>query len=148
MRLPAPETGLVVRYAYLWRDEAMRGREEGVKDRPCVVVLALKSGNAETHALVAPITHSPPRPEANAVEVPAATASRLGLDEQRSWIVTHEMNSFVWPGPDLRPARAGGPDERAVFGYLPKHLVDRMLHAIREHRRAGSLTMTGRDADV
>ena len=37
---PAPEPGLIIRYAYLWRSEAFQGEEEGRKDRPCAVVLA------------------------------------------------------------------------------------------------------------
>ncbi len=40
MKLPAPEPGSVIRYAYLWADEQRRGREEGRKDRP-VLVLAV-----------------------------------------------------------------------------------------------------------
>jgi hypothetical protein len=39
------------------------------------------------------------------VEVPLRVARHLGLDEERSWIVTTELNVFVWPGPDLRPIR-------------------------------------------
>lgn len=145
MKLPAPETGLVIRYAYLWRDEAMRGQEEGVKDRPCAVVLALKRSSAETTVLVAPITHTPPRLEAKAIEIPASTAQRLGLDELRSWIMTHEVNSFVWPGPDLRPAHSRKPEQGAAFGFLPKALADRMVGAVREHRRARTLTNTDRE---
>jgi PHD/YefM family antitoxin component YafN of YafNO toxin-antitoxin module len=36
--LPVPVPGLVIRYSYLWQAEHVRGREEGVKDRPCVVI--------------------------------------------------------------------------------------------------------------
>ncbi|MGE3477663.1 MAG: hypothetical protein AB7H70_17820 [Rhodospirillaceae bacterium] len=39
MSFPAPVPGLVIRYSYLWRDEFLKGREEGVKDRPCALVL-------------------------------------------------------------------------------------------------------------
>lgn len=39
MPLPRPEPGLVVSYAYLWRHEHNRGLEEGLKVRPCAVVL-------------------------------------------------------------------------------------------------------------
>ncbi len=103
MPLPEPRPGLVVRYAYLWRSEAARGREDGSKDRPCVVVLAVHAQGRELVVTVAPITHSPPAAAARAVELPAATKRRLGLDGARSWIVTDDLNRFVWPGPDLRP---------------------------------------------
>jgi hypothetical protein len=26
----------------------------------------------------------------------------LGLDDEPSWIITTEVNRFVWPGPDIR----------------------------------------------
>jgi hypothetical protein len=35
-----PQPGEVIRYAYLWWHEARRGQEEGLKDRPCSVVVA------------------------------------------------------------------------------------------------------------
>ena len=36
---PRTSSGLVIRNAYLWAEEHRRGQEEGVKDRPCAVVL-------------------------------------------------------------------------------------------------------------
>jgi len=42
MALPSPEPGLVINYAYLWRDEYLAGREEGRKDRPSVIILAVR----------------------------------------------------------------------------------------------------------
>ena len=47
MSWPEPFPGLVVRYSYLWEREASQGREEGVKDRPCAVVLVLLDGKCE-----------------------------------------------------------------------------------------------------
>lgn len=40
MALPDPHPGLVIRYSYLWADEHRTGQEEGLKDRPCVIVVA------------------------------------------------------------------------------------------------------------
>ena len=45
-----------------------------------------------------PVTHSPPADPATAIEIPAVTKARLGLDAQRSWIVCNEANVFAWPG--------------------------------------------------
>ena len=61
MTLPKPEPGLVIRYSYLWHDEFLEGREEGVKDRPCAVVLAAKTADGRTVTTVLPITHSLPK---------------------------------------------------------------------------------------
>ena len=59
-RLPEPRPGLVIGYAFLWREEAERGIEEGRKDRPCVIVLAVREIGLQTHVTVAPITHAAP----------------------------------------------------------------------------------------
>lgn len=135
MPLPAPQPGLVIRYAYLWRDEARRGRDEGSKDRPCVVVLSVRDRGGDIVVTVAPVTHSPPPSSSRAVEIPAATKRRLGLDELPSWIVTHDLNEFVWPGPDIRPIPGRTPGAFA-YGLLPTGLYHAVRREIIEHVRA------------
>jgi hypothetical protein len=118
---PQPVPGLIVRYSYLWRADHRRGREEGVKDRPCAVILVTAGDEGERIVTVLPITHAQPSNLALAVEIPRATKRRLGLDDDRSWIVLTEANRFVWPGPDLRPVQSG--DLASVaFGLLPRAL--------------------------
>ena len=68
----------------LARREARRGREEGSKERPCAVALALRREGGGTTVVVAPITHSPPRDAHSGVEIPAAAKPRRGLDEAAS----------------------------------------------------------------
>lgn len=117
--IPEPAPGLVVNYAYLWRREAAAHREEGIKDRPAVVVLATEPADeGGKTVLVAPITHSPPGDPVAAVEIPPETKRRLGLDADRSWIVVSEVNRFTWPGPDLLPVSPG----RWAYGLLPAGL--------------------------
>ena len=115
MTLPKPERGLIISYAYLWLSEYEQGREEGVKDRPCVIVVAIEDDNGSSMVTVAPITHSMPTAPEAAVEIPAATKRRLGLDDARSWVVVSEGNRFAWPGPDIRPIAPGQFD----YGFLP-----------------------------
>lgn len=119
MSFPRPVPGLVIRYSYLWAAEHARGQEEGVKDRPCAIVLA----TVEHVVTVLPITHAPPSDPALAVEIPAKTKHRLGLDAERSWVILSEANRFIWPGPDLRPARRGDA-ESVAFGLLPYALFE------------------------
>ena len=99
MALPTPVPGLVIRYAYLWRAEHLRGLEEGLKDRPCAVVLVVEDEDGRPTVTVVPVTHSPPYNASDAIEIPPATKRRLGLDDDRSWIVVSEANVFGWPGP-------------------------------------------------
>ena len=137
MTLPAPEPGLVIRYADLWLREQRQGREEGVKDRPCAVVVALADDEGDTRVIVLPVTHRAPTDPATAVEIPRETKRRLGLDAERSWIVLSEGNEFIWPGPDLRP-RPGGDLSTVAYGFLPPRLFEIV------RRRFLALVRTGR----
>ena len=121
MAFPDPIAGMVIRYAYLWRSEHERGLEEGAKDRPCAVLLAVTDEAGDRKVIVLPVTHTPPRDPTLAVEIPPATKRRLGLDDARSWIVIAEANRFTWPGPDLRPMKSGEAST-VVYGELPADL--------------------------
>lgn len=145
MPLPDPVPGLVISYAYLWRDQRDRGREEGSKDRPCVIVLAVSEEDGERIVTVAPITHTPPRDPKDAIELPAATKRRLTLDDARSWIVATEMNRFLWPGPDLCPI-FGRPGV-FTYGSLPRQLMLQLRERIAELHRDRRFRMVSRDID-
>ena len=142
MSLPDPTPGLVIGYAYLWRDEALRGLEEGRKDRPCVIVLSVQTENGRTVVTVAPITHTPPAHPESALEIPAQTKRRLGLDGERSWIVAADLNRFVWPGVDLRAVRRGSADY--AYGELPAILYRRLREKVAALARAGRADVTRR----
>jgi hypothetical protein len=118
MKLPDPAAGLVIRYSYLWRDEHLKGREEGVKDRPCAIIVALRQIDESDNVVVVPITHSPPDDPESAMEIPRAIKKQLGLDGERSWAILGESNTFRWPGPDLRPI-GGVLDDTVYYGALP-----------------------------
>ena len=103
--LPAEvRVGWIFRYAYLWDWQHREGREEGDKDRPCLVLaIVMTTEEGAPVVRVLPITHTPPADPADAIEIPAEVKNRLRLDAERSWIVLTESNRFTWPGPDLRP---------------------------------------------
>lgn len=135
MRFPEPTPGLVLRYRYLWADEHERGAEEGRKARPVVVVLARTVVRDSVVVTVAPVTHAPPRESDDAVSMPAAVKRRLCLDDDASWIVTSELNVFVWPGPDLAPVGTGHPDPKGVtFGTVPQKLLSEIASSIGRNR--------------
>ena len=139
MSWPAPQPGLVIRYSYLWSGEALTGQEEGRKDRPCAVVLAITDDGGRTRVYALPITHSPPASGEAAIEIPPVVKARLGLDGERSWVVLTEANVFAWPGPDLRFLRGKGP-ESSAYGFLPPGLFrvirDGFLAADRDGKTA------------
>jgi PemK-like, MazF-like toxin of type II toxin-antitoxin system len=143
--LPEPVPALVIRYSYLWRAEYDRGQEEGVKDRPCAVILVSVDNAGDSVVTVLPISHSAPADPDLAVELPAATKRRLGLDDERSWVVLTEANRFVWPGPDLSPARPGDVASIA-YGLLPFRLFETVRQKFIAAIRARRTRVVPRDA--
>jgi hypothetical protein len=135
MAHPPTQPGQVIRYAYLWWNEARTGRQEGIKDRPCGVVLTRIAESGHTVVYVLPITHTAPMKEEDGIEIPQATKRRLGLDAERSWIVTTEFNRFTWPGPDIRPTAAGD----YLYGYMPEKLMHLILDQVKKRARDNSL---------
>jgi len=122
---PDPVPGLVIRYSYLWASEHAAGQEEGVKDRPCAVILVTEGEAGERVVTVLPVTHLVPADPELAVEIPTAVKRRLRLDDDRSWVVLTEANRFIWPGPDLRPVAPGDPASVA-YGPLPHALFEQI----------------------
>jgi len=143
MPLPAPEPGLVISYAYLWHFEHQKGREEGRKNRPGVILLAVdRAEDQSASVIVLPITHLAPDDPASAVEIPAAVKRHLGLDDDRSWVVVSEGNEFHWPGYDLR--KIGGAD-RYDYGFLPPRLFDEVRDAFLKWHRTHRVRLTPRE---
>jgi hypothetical protein len=125
-----PFPGLVVRYAFLWSDEARQGRTEARKDRPCVVVVAVRREGAHgIRVRVVPITHAP-HGEDRAVALPPKVRRHLGMDDDASWIVLDEANEFVWPGVDLRPISRVRPGVWS-YGVLPHELFEEVQARLR-----------------
>ena len=66
------------------------------------------------------------------------------MDDARSWIVVTEANRFIWPGPDLRPARAGDAASVAL-GLLPGGLYAEVKRKLIAAWRAGGDRLTPRE---
>ena len=144
MALPEPQLGLVISYAYLWHYEHDAGREEGGKNRSCVIILAVgKAESGGTLVRVVPVTHRPPPDASTALELPPAVKQHLGLDAGPSWVVLDEVNEFEWPGFDLRPI--AGSRDRFAYGFLPPRLFDRLMTKLREAWSDGQGKATMRD---
>ena len=143
MPIPHPEPGLVLSYSYLWHGEYAAGQEEGRKDRPSVIVLAVERGTEETVVVtVLPITHSAPSDSRTAVEIPMPVKRHLGLDDRRSWIVITEGNEFIWPGYDLRKLPN---TDRYDYGFLPPRLFNLVIKAFVNFHRLGRRRIASRE---
>lgn len=127
-------------YAYLWADEHEKGQEEGLKDRPVVVVVARVARGDRIELLVAPVTHREPA-TGEGVELPAPVKRHLGLDRDRSWIIATELNRFIWPGPDIRLVSDRG---SPYYGEIPAKLFEQLRVAILSYREANRLRTSTR----
>ncbi len=136
------EAGDVIPYWYLWWRERERGEESGRKLRPCVVLVVILQSDGEPSRFgVLPITHSPPREDDAAVEIPATVKRRLGLDDRRSWIVCDEFNDSAWPGVDLGSTPSG----LQIYGKLPRNLFEKARSLALSRIRAGKARAVNRD---
>jgi hypothetical protein len=116
-----PKVGWLFRYSYLWHWQFEKGREQGDKDRPVLVLAIIAALEDETSVVrVLPVTHSPLADPRHLIEIPPATKKRLGLDDERSSIVLTESNRFAWPGPDIRAVDR----DSGYYGPLPPALFD------------------------
>lgn len=140
-----PKAGLVVRYDFLWKEEADLGLDSG-KDRPCAIVLvAVEKTDGSKDVLLCAITHSPPKKNEIAVEIPVAVSRHLGLDNEQSWIKTDQVNRLKWPRDripyGIMPARKG----EWCFGMLPRALGEQVFNQLREKAHSRSLRTVDRD---
>ncbi len=129
MSIPDPVPGTVIRYEFLWSHERASGKVDATKSRPCAVVVAVPlAENGVLRTVVAPITHSPPDDPATSIEIPAHVCRKLGLDDGCHWIRIDELNSFAWPGLDLRPIP--GKQGEYAYGLLPRDLFERIRQGV------------------
>ena len=141
-----PRPGLVIRYDFLWKEEQRSGREQGVKDRPCAIILVSRErDDGSREVVLCPLSHAPPRAGESAVEVPSKVARHLGLDDQRSWIKTHQVNTLVWqrdrPPYGVTPAK----ENAWAFGQLPNALGRQVFEQVRQRSRQRTLATVSRD---
>lgn len=141
-RIPLPEPGLVVRYDFLWPEDAARGLVSG-KDRPaCVVLVVARPLHPQSpEVILLPITHRPPSPGSFALELPAAEKHRLGLDDERSWIAIEYANREDWPK-GLVPV--GGRNEGFTYGTLSGPIARQLAELLRAAARARRVTIVPR----
>jgi hypothetical protein len=148
MKIPAlPPIGHVVAYEYLWASKA-RTRQDGEKVYPTALILSTRDELGSTFVYALGISHMRPPEGRRALEVPAKLRHHIGLDARPQWIYTDEVNAFVWPGPDLRPAqwisqrRIVG--DTCVLGALPEDWFNLVKNHFHESYRLDRMRLTKR----
>ncbi|BCM87673.1 hypothetical protein [Methylobacterium indicum] len=138
-----PDTGLVVRYSFLWPREHDRGEREGRKDRPVCLVVPVNV--APGAVVVFPITTQEPLPDRTAVAVPETERRRLKLPGDRPcWIMLDEANGDVMPGSfHLIPLETH--PLRYAYGRFSPAFMRVVLRTMAEAIRARQLRMVQRE---
>lgn len=129
----------MIRYDYLWREEAAEGAVEGRKERPCAIVIAHTDTNGVPRALLVPITHSQPE-KGNGILLPPKVKRYLGLDDLPSWIITNEVNDVEWSDPGIVPISK----KKWAYGFLPPQLMQTVLDDLRSHQAKRGLAFVAR----
>ena len=143
-----PEPGLVIRYDYLWKREHDAGRIDGIKDRPCAIIVSTVSRvPGFSDVVVCAITHSPPRDGQDIVEIPPDIARRIGLDDERAWIVTDEVNMLLWNEGRIPAGVSAIRQGRWSYGRLPSNLRRRAFEQVAALVDAGRIAVVPRDTD-
>jgi uncharacterized protein YifN (PemK superfamily) len=141
-----PKPGDVIRYDFLWDREQSKGQIDGTKDRPCAVVLILPpTKDGSKRVMLLPVSHSPPTAEQSAIEISAKVSKHLGLDEERSWIFTHEVNTLTWEADRFPAGVVPVKDGVWKYGQLPASLSEKLIASVLEQHRARSLKQINRD---
>ena len=106
-------------------------------------MLAIDTAQDRKRVIVLPITHAAPQSPDEGIELPAVVKARLGLDQERSWIIVSEGNDFIWPGPDLRQL-AGAGLQSVAYGFLPPRLFDAIRSRFLARARNGQANLAKR----
>lgn len=136
--MPEPKPGLVIRYDYLWSEEAAAGRRHG-KDRPACLVAASDSAVRPRFVVILAVTHSAPTAPTVGIEIPPNVRQSIGLDDEPCWVIVSEHNVDEWPNAGVQPI-PGRPGMFA-YGFIPPGLFTRIKAAFlglaRQGRSAG-----------
>lgn len=130
MALPKPVPGLVIGYEFLFREDEEAGLENASRPHPCAIILVTKEGPNQRVSLVA-ISHSPPslNEAGHYMKLTPGECRHMGLDSGDHWINLRDINSFDWPGYDLKPI---APNKTYVFGRMSKGAFSSLVSALKE----------------
>lgn len=134
MALPSPAPGLVISYAYLWRDQDAAGAAEGRKNRPCAVVVTTVDEEGDTlsmsprspiPALIIDNAWQAERAEQTLTHFPRQELDRLSQfyaqqDDIRVWVEKEEETWVTLRMLEGDPNRLGPGDISALRNALQK----------------------------
>ena len=120
-----PKVGDIINYIFLFAHEASH-RDEGMKERPCVVIMA---DPEQQRVLVAPLTTKGDR-YADTLAVPDEVC-RIAKLRGPTAVVLNELNIFTWLGYDVRPLHG---TNDILIGRFPPGFTAKVMATIKSRR--------------
>ena len=117
-----PQSGVVIRYAYLWAREYARGEESGRKTRPVCVQISFSGASRDQTALLFPVTSQIPAAGVKALQIPETEARRVRL-RTPAWIIVEEWN-------EDNLATSDSIDDPEPLGAFSKAFVGKIREAV------------------
>lgn len=120
-----PKVGDIINYVFLFSHEA-KTRDEGIKERPCVVIMA---DEARQRVVVAPLTTQGDR-YPDTLPVPDEVC-RIAKLRGPTAVVISELNIFTWLGYDVRPLHG---TNDIMIGRFPPGFTAKAMTAIKNRK--------------
>ena len=144
-----PEVLLVVHYDYLWKSDDDKGRIESDKPHPAMIVQARDSDKFDgKHVYFVAISHTPPKADEGGVEIPQQVARKLGLDHERMWIKTHEINHTKWENGRFPFGIENNRHGEKVYGMMRHDVGKKAYEQVAERIRNRTLVQVNRDDEM
>lgn len=141
-----PRPGLVIHYDFLWKEDERAGKESSDKDHPSAIMMMSKPTPSGDHLVyLCPISHSPPRAGETAVELPPKVSRYLGLDGDRQWLKTHQINQVFWEKDRIPFGVAKNKAGNWEYGEVPKPLAEQAFAQLQENAKSKELKNVIRD---
>jgi hypothetical protein len=140
-QIETPAAGEVIRYRFLWANEAKAGYDAKVP-RPCLILKATKIGE-RYEVLVVPITNEPQH-DSKWVKIPDALKEMAGLDERDGFLVYSEANVFMWPSWDVIPVKSRDLST-VIRGNVPQGFLVGVTRMFEAELASGNVVVVDRE---
>jgi hypothetical protein len=141
--IETPRVGDIIRYKYLWAEEAAGGQDHVNRPNPCVIVQVTPVGD-RYDVVVVPITHEPQH-TSKWMTVPDAVGRIAGLDRDANYVIFSEVNAFSYPSWNVISVRDNDLG-KVIRGRITDGFLTAIFRGMERERTEGRLVTVDREA--